>query len=64
MLKAMFDATSTFTTVLLSGTAKRFENITFIGCHCGSALPPLLDRVVEVAVLMPGMAADSVTGTA
>lgn len=61
MLEFMFDATRAFTTLLLSGTAKRCENITFIGCHCGSAIPPLLDRVVGVAALMPDIADDPVT---
>ena len=52
MMEFMFDSTRAVANLLLFGTAQRCSDITFVVCHCGAALAPLLERIVGFSKLM------------
>jgi 6-methylsalicylate decarboxylase len=52
MMEFMFDSTRAVANLLLSGTAQRCSDITFVVCHCGAALAPLFERIVGFSKLM------------
>ena len=51
LIEFFFDTTRSILDLLVSGTAARFPNIRWIVCHCGAALPSLLDRMFLVLKL-------------
>ncbi|KAL1964781.1 hypothetical protein VTN77DRAFT_6648 [Rasamsonia byssochlamydoides] len=52
MLEFMFDTTRAISNLLLCGTAKRCAGITFLACHCGAVLPPVLERVAAFSRIL------------
>jgi 6-methylsalicylate decarboxylase len=44
MMEFFFDTTRAVINLILSGTVKRYPNITFLVSHCGATLPTLLER--------------------
>lgn len=54
MLEFMFDTTRAVTNLLLSGTVKKYPNITYLVSHCGAAIPALVERFVSFSMNILG----------
>lgn len=52
MMEYLFDTTRAITNLLLSGTVKKYPNITFLVSHCGAVLPPLVERFTSFSALI------------
>jgi len=57
MFEFFFDTARAYINLFLSGTVSRCPNITFVVCHAGGALPPLITRFATAPQLLklPGM---------
>lgn len=54
MLEFMFDSTRALSSILLSGTLRRFTAIKLLVCHAGGAFPPVMNRIAEFsAAILP-----------
>ncbi|KAF1353875.1 hypothetical protein BDV97DRAFT_290806 [Delphinella strobiligena] len=54
LLEFLFDTARCVTKLFLSGTVRRFPDITYILPHCGGAVPPILSRFTGFSSLVPG----------
>ncbi|KKA20923.1 Uncharacterized protein T310_5063 [Rasamsonia emersonii CBS 393.64] len=61
MLEFMFDSTRAISNLLLSGTVKRCSGITFLACHCGATLPPMLERIAAFGKIPGSKSEDALT---
>ncbi|KAJ5788571.1 hypothetical protein N7457_003561 [Penicillium paradoxum] len=53
IMEFMFDSTRSLMSLLTSGTVERCPGITFVSCHCGAALPPIMQRIAEFSSMLP-----------
>jgi predicted TIM-barrel fold metal-dependent hydrolase len=54
MLEFFFDTARTVANLFLSGTVRRYPNITYLICHMGGALPPTLSRFLGFGNVIKG----------
>ena len=47
VIEFFFDTVRTITSLIFSGAARDFPNISFIFCHAGGALPPMIERIAR-----------------
>ncbi|KAJ5586844.1 uncharacterized protein N7459_002609 [Penicillium hispanicum] len=52
LMEFMFDTTRAVTSLLTSDTVQRCPGVTFLICHCGAALPPILARIAEFSSIL------------
>ncbi|KAJ5758093.1 uncharacterized protein N7511_006787 [Penicillium nucicola] len=55
MMEFLFDSSRALMNLLTSGTVERCPGITFLACHCGGTLPPILERVAEFSPMILGL---------
>lgn len=64
MMEFMFDSTRAVSNLLLSGTVTRCSGITFLACHCGATLPPMLERIAAFGKILDSGNEDALAPTA
>jgi predicted TIM-barrel fold metal-dependent hydrolase len=52
IMEFMFDSTRSLMSLLTSGTVERCPGITFLACHCGATLPPIMQRIAEFSSML------------
>jgi predicted TIM-barrel fold metal-dependent hydrolase len=55
-MEFMFDTTRSIASLITSGTVNRCPGITFLMCHCGATLPPIISRIAEFSKFLGGNA--------
>ncbi|KAJ5656903.1 hypothetical protein N7507_008853 [Penicillium longicatenatum] len=56
LMEFMFDTTRSIASLITSGTVTRCPGITFLMCHCGATLPPIISRIAEFSKFLGGNA--------
>lgn len=60
LMEFMFDTTRSIASLITSGTVSRCPGITFLMCHCGATLPPIISRIAEFSKFLGGNAVSDV----